>query len=114
MFFGSNAFAEKDKANALASRVKTIVFDNLTFEQKEVIGRRNFERLCLLNGYEPQECDAINLKELYIKDKSPGARVLINVVDDLIIDQQARTRKRLRGKKYDAEQAILGHGGKLK
>lgn len=112
--FGSNVFAEQDKANALASRVKTIVFDNLSFEQKEKIGERNFERLCKLNAYNPKANDQKNLSEICKLDRSPGARVLQNVVDDFIIDNQARAHGRLRAKEYNKEQAILEHGGKLK
>lgn len=109
--FGSNTSIRHDAANALALRVKAILFDSLSKDQKMEISRRHFEKLSILHRYKPEESDQEQIKNIVESDESPGARVLINVIEEYIIHQQACALKMRRCKVFDSEKIIKNNGG---
>lgn len=113
--FGSNTSILNDAAGALATRMTTIRFDDLSEGQKVIIGKRHFERLAKLHKYEYIESnEEKSIRAIVERDKSPGARVLINVIEAYIIHKQACSKGALRCTEFDIKTAIINSGGVVK
>lgn len=111
--FGANASILDDEAGALATRINTIQFDLLTKEQKSKIAITHFERLAQLHGYfsHDSEGDCNMMEAIIARDASPGARVLINVIEEYIIHQQACAINALSCREFDIPAKIRSFGG---
>ena len=112
--FRSNSSIKGDVANALTSRIKTITFDELTKDQKLKIAENHFDRLATIHGYQQKSSDLSKVKEIVETDNSPGARVLINVIEEYIIHQQACCHQVLKCIVFDTAQTIKTFGGQVK
>jgi ATP-dependent Lon protease len=115
---GSN-MALPPEYEALASRLTTIYFEDLTKAQKRKIAKRNFPLFCETYDYHPtknqRKKDAAIIQQIINSDESPGARVLLHVLDDYILHKLTKEDKciELRCPEFNITESIKNRGGRV-
>lgn len=110
--FAANENVKEDCANALSTRWHIIKFTDLTPDQKYTIAQRHFGELSVQYNYQANNDDYNMLQKIVDLDASPGARVLMHVVDQYLAHQRACYA--LKCREFNIEKMIEACGGILK